>query len=1023
MIAALAAVAGIAGCGGQSGTTGVRVSVVWSGFEADQLEFSLVDDPPVAGAEPLIPPALRPEQAGAPLASGQEVFIYLKDDLDGHPVRCRVNALRAHVFQQGGESTGVTVRRGQLLACRIELKADPPGKHPPSANGAACSDDRQCDSVFCVGGVCCDSRCDGTCRACNLPSSPGICTFVPAGGKPVRASDCTDKGAAACSTDGMCDGKGSCELYAAGTSCADGHCDGSSIAAGKECDGKGSCQAGPAVLCAPFLCDAQSQPPRCFTRCTTGDQCVPGRTCDNASCGKKNDGAFCTADDQCANSHCAGGVCCDNACNGPCVSCQQPGFLGMCRPVAAGAPDPSNICKNSKATDPTSCGQSGVCDGKGACALYAADTVCRPASCVGPTLTRASACDGKGVCQSAGTMRCDPFGCKDGRCNATCAVNDDCAPGNSCDATKMSCGLKGTGQACKAAGECDSGFCVDGLCCSEACDGPCRSCSLATSPGICKNAAPGAADPRGMCKAVDVTTCGLDGRCDGNGACRRFAPGTVCAPRGCGGSTQALPSTCNNVGACIAGAMVNCRPYRCNGSSCFVSCGSDADCLAPNVCLGGACGLKPNGTTCALSNECASGSCTDGVCCESGSCGACKACNLTGSKGRCAAVPALAVDPHGACADTGASSCGTDGKCDGAGACHRYAAGTMCAAATCAGSTQSLPRTCNGSGTCLAAATQSCAPYQCGAGGACNTTCAVNGDCISPNVCAAGSCGPKPVGAGCGVGTECASGFCVDGVCCAQMACGSCQACNVAGKAGSCQPVPPGAADPRGMCTAAPASSCGQTGKCDGNGACQRYPVGTVCLNGSCNGNTPVGASTCNAAGVCAAPAAGASCAPSVCRAGACVASCASDADCVAPNHCVGTLCRRRAQGAACAGNDECDNGQCVDGVCCASASCGLCQACNVSGFLGSCANVGAGQPDLHGGCAVTPAAQCKQDGTCDGAGACRDYPADTVCAPATCMNKKLSRNPKTCDGQGSCVERGNVKCVGDCDSTTGTCP
>src|SRR5260370_13170283 len=153
-----------------------------------------------------------------------------------------------------------------------------------------------------------------------------------------------------------------------------------------------------------------------------------------------------------------------------------------------------------------------------------------------------------------------------------------------------------------------------------------------------------------------------------------------------------LASTCNSAGTCAAGATVNCKPYRCNGSSsCFVSGGSEADCRVRNVCLGGACGLKRNGTACTLSNECGSGSCTDGVCCESGSCGACKACNLTGSKGRCAAVPALAPDPHGACADAGATSCGTDGKCDGNGACHRYVAGTMCAAGSCGGAAPAPP--------------------------------------------------------------------------------------------------------------------------------------------------------------------------------------------------------------------------------------------------------------------------------------------------------------------------------------------
>jgi hypothetical protein len=174
---------------------------------------------------------------------------------------------------------------------------------------------------------------------------------------------------------------------------------------------------------------------------------------------------------------------------------------------------------------------------------------------------------------------------------------------------------------------------------------------------------------------------------------------------------------------------------------------------------------------------------------------------------------------------------------------------------------------------------------------------------------------------------------------------------------------------------------------------------------------------------MCVTAGAGSDCAPFVCRAGACVTSCSSDADCVAPNHCSGSLCRKRGLGTACARDNECDNGQCVDGVCCAVPSCTLCQACNVTGFLGSCANLRAGMADPRNGCATTPAAECKQDGTCDGAGACRLYPPDTQCAPAICMNKKRSKNPMTCDGRGGCVDRGGVKCVADCDPATGTCP
>ena len=47
--------------------------------------------------------------------------------------------------------------------------------------GEACGCDRDCQSGFCVDGVCCNSDCTGTCRACNVQGSPGICALVPGG--------------------------------------------------------------------------------------------------------------------------------------------------------------------------------------------------------------------------------------------------------------------------------------------------------------------------------------------------------------------------------------------------------------------------------------------------------------------------------------------------------------------------------------------------------------------------------------------------------------------------------------------------------------------------------------------------------------------------------------------------------------------------------------------------------------------------------------------------------------------------
>ncbi len=138
------------------------------------------------------------------------------------------------------------------------------------------------------------------------------------------------------------------------------------------------------------------------------------------------------------------------------------------------------------------------------------------------------------------------------------------------------------------------------------------------------------------------------------------------------------------------------------------------------------CALKPNGLTCASANQCISGFCTDGVCCGSGPCGTCQACNVNGA-GSCAALTAGTTAPSGQCGANG--TCGNTGTCNGSGACTQAATSVSCAAATCTGTTFTPTAFCSGGGSCAAATTSSCAPYVCG-GTSCKTTCSVDGDCV-----------------------------------------------------------------------------------------------------------------------------------------------------------------------------------------------------------------------------------------------------------------------------------------------------
>jgi MYXO-CTERM domain-containing protein len=135
------------------------------------------------------------------------------------------------------------------------------------------------------------------------------------------------------------------------------------------------------------------------------------------------------------------------------------------------------------------------------------------------------------------------------------------------------------GEACTRDCDCASGACTDGVCCNEACDGPCLTCAS----GSCEPVATGT-DPDDECATEDPTSCGRDGECDGSGACRLHVASTPCGDNGCADATLAA-ATCNGSGQCVS-ESVACAPYACSpaGDGCATICESLVDCAEPNLC-------------------------------------------------------------------------------------------------------------------------------------------------------------------------------------------------------------------------------------------------------------------------------------------------------------------------------------------------------------------------------------------------------------------------------------------------------
>ena len=598
--------------------------------------------------------------------------------------------------------------------------------------GQPSSDPTACATGFANDGYCCDRSCSGKCEVCASAlgaTADGTCTVFSVG----------NPGVPACGNGYACNGSnGSCPAPG--------------------CTADIDCLAG-------YFCAAGGM---CQPRHGPGQACDLASDCKLSSCR------------ECTTGNCVDGVCCESACSGFCMACAQVLTVtladGKCGPVASNKPPARGSCPVSEAG---TCGPNGTCNGSGACATAAPPgTPCGGGACSG-TIYSGSACDGSGTCIAGQQVNCFPYVCAGTLCATTCASVSDCASGAYCNnGNCVVSTLKADGVACGAGSECQSTFCVEGVCCDGLCDGVCQSClgSLkgSGSSGTCGSIAKGT-DPKDKC-APGTTACGAPGTCDGQGACQASAdPGTTCSASSCAGTSRTV-SLCDNSGACVP-SSTPCDPYACQGGQCLSSCTTDTECNPGSRCSGGTCTPKtPTGSACATAAECEKGFCEDGVCCDS-ACGTlqCAACNLPGHAGKCTPVSGDPVTGHPPCSGTGACK----GTCSGGTSCTYPGAATVCAAGSCDNASYVAASTCDGAGACAPGAKQDCGDYACGTVGAgslgCKTSCTTNADCKGGAVCdtssGTGTC--SSAGATCeggysakatdGTLTYCSGYKCVDG--------------------------------------------------------------------------------------------------------------------------------------------------------------------------------------------------------------------------------------------------------------------
>jgi hypothetical protein len=257
---------------------------------------------------------------------------------------------------------------------------------------------------------------------------------------------------------------------------------------------------------------------------------------------------------------------------------------------------------------------------------------------------------------------------------------------------------KKNGVACVAGDECNSTFCSDGVCCNEKCGDVCVSCNQAATKGVCTpyavNTDPemecaaviptapptddggttpmaeagteGGSSPEGGAGSADAAVASGDasadaddsdavvinqpdggfmtmpnacaGTCGGARACKYPGATTTCGTAFCNSRRDVGTFVCDGNGGC-APTLGSCSDYACNDSkgACRTQCASNAECLVDDFCssLDTCLPKKVTGIACATGDECATGSCSGGVCCNTACDGVGLTCNETGHVGQC----------------------------------------------------------------------------------------------------------------------------------------------------------------------------------------------------------------------------------------------------------------------------------------------------------------------------------------------------------------------------------------------------
>ncbi|MFO0712075.1 MAG: MopE-related protein [Sandaracinus sp.] len=463
---------------------------------------------------------------------------------------------------------------------------------------------------------------------------------------------------------------------------------------------------------------------------------------------------------------------------------RHPGQIELCNGV-------DDDCDTTPDDPPTECA-SGRCDASGAGYAESGGQSCTSGSCMD-----------SGTSTPCALFTCDGGGDAGDHCARTCTAlgaDDDllCVTSAHCDAGACVADVS-SGGGCDEDGDCASGVCSSGTCCTPGVGG--CMCPGGPVETVCDDGADSDCDASVDCADSDCNgqACGSHGR--------------LCAGASCACPGGATESACSDGADNDCDGLVDCGDADCGGRAC------DG---AGRLCVGGGCAC-PGGsveTQCddGVNNDCDAGTDCDDLDCELRTCGAGRICDRRACM--CASSFELSCSNHAdddcdgavdcadsdcaaqVCGDAGRTCSGSacvcsgggsetrcddavDGDCDGA---------TDCADGDCNGrSCAAFGRVCGGSACVCPGGSESCSngsDDDCDGQLDCDDPECAGQTCASGRTCMGGACtcagGPNETSCGDGIDNDCDGPSDCDDPDCARRDCGGGQVC-----CGTCQTLPP----------------------------------------------------------------------------------------------------------------------------------------------------------------------------------------------------------------------------------------